>query len=226
MNRTLHAVAALALLTPFAVGCASRTAPFDTMDKAQITVLRLQGVEQPPQAAPAAPQPANPLGLPAIPIPGLSPEQQAQLQAAGNQILNGLPPGLIPPGLIPGAGTPQPQAMPQQQQLPRFKGFVILAQMPLSDVKVKDEILDLFGSEKSFQAGHAQCFTPGMGIAMTSPDKPGQPPVELLVSLSCNQAMGDGFKWPYKTNGFTPDTSQRLAKVYEKLWGAVPPNGV
>lgn len=224
MNRTHQALAAFALLTPFAVGCASRTAPFDTMDKAQITVLRLQGVEPPPQAIPAAPQ-AGPGGFPAIPIPGLTPEQQAQLQQGGNQLLQMLPPGLLPPGLIPGA-TPQPQAVPQQQQMPRFKGFIILAQMPLSDVKVKDEILDLFGSEKSFQAGHAPCFTPGMGVAMMSPDKPGQPPVELLVSLSCNQAMGDGFKWPYKANGFTPDTSQRLAKVYEKLWGAVPPNGV
>jgi len=59
------------------------------------------------QAAPAAPAAGIP-GLPGIAIPGLSPDQQAQLQAAGNQLLQGaqsMIPGL--PNLFPGAAQPQ-----------------------------------------------------------------------------------------------------------------------
>ena len=178
------------------------------MDKAQITVLRLQGQEPPP----AAPQQG---AAPAL-IPGIPPE----LQQMGQQALQGLqqvlPPGVIPPGLLPG----QPAAAPQQPPPPRWKGYIMLAQMPLTDATVKDEILDVFGDDGSFQAEKGQCFFPGMGISMA---RPGQPAVDLLISLSCNQAQGDGFKWPYAVNGFTPDAHQRLTKVYEKLWGPVPP---
>jgi hypothetical protein len=220
MNRTLAFSIAIGLLAPLAQGCASRVAPFNDMDQAQITVLRLQGVEQPAPAPVAQPQPAA--GLPAIPIPGLTPDQQAQLQAAGQQLMQGVQqaiPGL--PNLFPGATQPV-QAQPQPE-LPRFKGFVILAQMPLSDETVKEDLLDLFGNADSFQAGHAPCFTPGMGVAMS---RPNAPPVELLISFSCNQAMGDGFQWPHPVNGFTPETSQKLAAMYTKLWGApVPPSG-
>jgi hypothetical protein len=51
------------------------------------------------------------------------------------------------------------------------------------------------------------------------------PPVELMVSFACNQAMGNGFKWPHPTNGLTPDTSNRLRIVHERLFGPVPPQG-
>jgi hypothetical protein len=214
MNLPLRALAGLTLLVPFAFGCAGRTAPFDDMDKAQITVLRLQG-QEPPPAAPVAQPGAAPL------IPGIPPE----LQAAGQQILNqvgsALPPGLLPPGLIPGVG--QPAAAPAPPPPPRFKGFILLTQMPLTDETVKEELLDVFGSEDSFNAQRGNCFFPGMGVSMVRPN--GQPPVELLISLSCNQAMGDGFRWPYPANGFTPESSQKLTKIYEKLWGPVPPGG-
>ena len=49
--------------------------------------------------------------------------------------------------------------------------------------------------------------------------------VDLMVSFSCSQAQGDGFKWPHKVNGLTPDTSSRLAKIFEKFFGPVPPGG-
>jgi hypothetical protein len=213
MDLDLRTFAAFALMAPFVYGCAARTAPFNEMDEAQITVLRLQGQEAAPQ--PVTPAPGQPPQLiPGLPIP-------PELQQMGQQALQGLqqmlPPGVLPPGLVPG----QPPAAPVAPPQPRFKNFVILAQMPLTDEEIKEEILDIFGDEDSFSAERGQCFFPGMGVSMVRPSNP--VPVDLLISLSCNQAMGDGFRWPYPTNGFTPETHQRLSKVYEKLWGPVPP---
>jgi len=214
MNRPLLLTGILVAL-PLAAGCASRTAPFNEMDQAQITVLRLQGQEPPPQpvAQPTAP------GIPGI--PGLPPELQAGAQALGQAVNQALP-GLIPPGLLGGAAQP---AQPAQPPPPRFKNFIILAQQPLMDESIKNELLDIFGSEKSFQTDRGNCFFPGMGISMQRAPQANQapaPPVDLLISLSCNQAMGDGFRWPYPYNGFTPETHQRLTKIFEKLWGPVP----
>lgn len=214
MNRFHLSLTGLMVVLPLAAGCASRTAPFNEMDQAQITVLRLQGQEVQQQPQPAA---TNPTLIPGMP---------ADLQALGQQAaaaINQAVPGLIPPNLLPGATQP---TQPAQPPAPRFKNFVILAQMPLTDEGVKNEILDIFGSEKSFQADRGNCFFPGMGISMQrapQQNQAPQPPVDLLISLSCNQAMGDGFRWPYPVNGFTPDTHQRLTKVFEKLWGPVPP---
>jgi len=207
----LHKLAALTLLLPLAAGCAGRTAPFNEMDQAQITVLRLG---QPPAPTPTVtPQAA---GLPQIPgIP-------AELQQMGQQALQGLqqalPPGMIPPGLIP--GTQQQQTTPVQPATPQFKGFSILAQMPVTDDKVKDEILDLFGDEDNFTGQRGTCFTPGMGVAIT---RPNAAPIELLISISCNQAVGDGFQWPYPNNGFSNEARQRATDLYQKLWGPLPP---
>jgi hypothetical protein len=210
-------LAGLSLLLPLATGCAGRTAPFNEMDQAQVTVLRLSQAPAPTAAAPTA-APGIP-GLPAIPgVP-------AEWSAAGQQILQGaqqmLPPGILPPGLIPGAqpGQAQPQVQPQ---VPLFKGFAITAQMPLTDDKLKDEIFDIFGHADNFNSQRGNCFTPGLGIAIARPT--GGQPIELLISLSCNQAMGDGFAWPYpNNNAFTTETRDRLGKLYEKLFGPVPP---
>jgi hypothetical protein len=202
----LRNLAAFTLLLPLSVGCAGRTAPFNEMDQAQITVMRLS---PPPAPAPAVGQPGAPL------IPGIPPE----IQQMGQQILQGaqqvLPPGLIPPGLIPGQ-----QAAPQQPPPPMWKGYAITAQQPLTDDKLKDELLDIFGSEDSFSGQRGNCFMPGMGVTLA---RSNAPPVELLISLSCNQAQGDGFRWPYPNNGFTTETHERLSKIYQSLWGPVPP---
>jgi hypothetical protein len=211
------ALAVSSLLLPLVIGCAGRTAPFNEMDEAQFTVYKLQGQEPPPAAAPT---PASPMG--GIQIPGLPPELQAGAQQLGQQLgagISQLCPTCPPiPGLT--GGQPGAPVAPAQPPPPRFKGFIILAQMPLSDQAVKDEVLDVFGSEDSFQAQHNNCFFPGLGVSM---NRQGQAPVDLLVSLSCNQAQGDGFRWPYKVNGLAPEASQKLTKVYEKLWGPVPP---
>src|SRR5947209_974091 len=115
-----YQLAGLAMLLPLAAGCAARAAPFDQMDRAQITVLRLSS----PQPA-ATPQG----GLPGVPgLPGIPPE----LAQMGQQALQGLQNAL--PGLIPGGGIPGvPGAQPQQPALPQFKGYSIVAQMPVQD---------------------------------------------------------------------------------------------
>jgi hypothetical protein len=204
----------LTLLAPFAFGCAGRTAPFDEMDKAQITVLRLQGPPPPVAAPPVA-------GVPGLPvIPGLPPELAAGAAAAAaglGALIPGLPPipGLTPPGQPP----VQPAAPP-----PMFKGFVIGQTTPLTDEATRDELLDIFGNEDSFGPNKGNCFTPGMGVSIQRVDQP--QPVELLISISCNQAMGDGFRWAYPNNGFTPETAQKLSGIYQRLFGPLPPNGV
>lgn len=216
-TRTL---AGLLLVLPLAAGCASRTAPFNDMDKAQITVLRLQGQEPPPAATPATPG-ATPGAFPGI--PGLPPEWQNAANQAAQGLQQMIPPGILPPGLIPGANPGANPANPAPQaQAPRFEGFIIVAQMPLTDDKTKNDLLDVFGHESSFNTNRGNCFVPGFGVSM---QRPNQPPVDLLVSFQCNQAMGNGFRWPYQANGFTPDTRDKLQKIYEKLFGPLPPSG-
>jgi hypothetical protein len=200
MNSKLAGLLVL-LVAPVAAGCAARTAPFDQMDRAQITVLRLS-------QAPA-PQPSALPTIPGLPVP---PELQQMGQAALGALQNALP-GLIP-GAVPGA-----QQQPQQQ-VPLFKGFGIVGQMPMMDPGMRDALLDIFGHESSFGGQAQPCFTPGMGVVITRPDGP---EVDLLISLSCNQAKMDGARWPYPVNGFTPETRDQLGKIYEKLFGPVPP---
>jgi hypothetical protein len=195
-------VALLPLVVAGSTGCAARSAPFDQLDRAQITVLRLSA----PQAA-TGPQTMLPT------IPGVPPEM-AQLGQAALQGLHNVVPGLgsALPGLIPGAGQQQPA-------LPQFKGYAIVASAPLND-HLKDELLDIFGHESNFSGQVQPCFSPGMGVVFT---RPNAPQVELLISLSCNQAKMDGARWPHAVNGFTPETRDHLGKLYEKLWGPVPP---
>jgi hypothetical protein len=203
----LPKLAGLLVLLPLAAGCAARTAPFDQMDRAQVTVLRLQA---PQQAQQPQTQPGMLPGLPGIP-PELQQLGNAAIQGVG-QLVPGLTNAL--PGLVPGMGA-QPQ-----QQLPQFKGYSIVAQMPLTDERLKDELLDIFGHESSFNNQVQPCFSPGMGVVFS---RPNAPEVDLLVSLSCNQAKIDGARWPYPINGFTPETRASLGRIYEKLWGPVPP---
>jgi len=217
LTRTILAVVALA---PLATGCVSRAAPFDGLGDAQATILKLQGQEM--AVNPTMPG-ASASPFPMLPIPGLSPEQQAQINAGlqqfGQQAGGLFPPGLLPPGLIP----TMPGAPMAPSAAPRFNGFVILGQQPLMDDDMKSDLLDLFGDSDSFSANRGSCFTPGMGIVFQDPSMPN---IELMVSFSCNQAMGNGFRWPHDVNGFTPETSEKLRMVYERLFGALPPQGV
>jgi hypothetical protein len=209
--KDLRYLAGLVVLFPAAfssIGCIGRTAPFDQMDGAQVVVLRLAQ----PQAPPALQPGALPGGLN---IPGIPPQLQQMGQAA-LQGLQGALPGIVPQGGIPGL----PGAVQPQPQMPQFKGFSIVAQMPVADGGMKDDLLDIFGHEGSFSNQAQNCFSPGLGVVFT---RPNAPEVDLLVSLSCNQVKMDGARWPFAVNGLTPETRAHLGQIYEKFFGPVPP---
>lgn len=172
-----------------------------------MTILKLQA----PQAQTPQPQPG------AFPqIPGIPPE----LQALGQQTLQALQQqGLLPPGLIPGMPT---APTPPQPQLPMFRQqWAIADQRPVVDEKLRDQLLDLFGNADSFNDQRGNCFFPGMAVSFQSPDF--AEPVDVVVSFSCNQAVGYGFQWPHPKSGLTTESHQALTNVYQQQWGPVPP---
>ncbi len=198
----------LLVVVPFAVGCA-RAAPFDTLDKAPAKILRLQ----PQQQAQPTPQ-AQPGPIPLI--PGLP----AELQQLGQQAMQGLQ-QYIPPGLIPGfppAG--QPGALPGVAPPRLYQNqWVIVDEQPLMDEDIKSQLLDIFGSESSFNEQRGQCFFPGMAVSFQAAPAP----VDVVISLSCNQAVGYGFQWPHPNSGFTRETHADLTDIYQRLFGTPPP---
>jgi hypothetical protein len=190
-------------------GCAGRAAPFDKLDQAQVTVMRLQPKPQAPAIAPGIP------GIPGFQIPGFDPalvnQTLEQLKAAG------LP---IPPGLIPG-GAPAP-GQPAAQPYMNDPNFVITDQRPIVDESQKETLLDLFGDDGAYNEQVGNCWFPGMVVSFQgSPDYP--QPVDVAVSLSCNQVNGYGFQWPHANRGLTAETHQTLTQIYQSLFGPVPP---
>jgi hypothetical protein len=186
-------------------GCASNpVAPFDSMKNAPMTAYRLQNYEPPPTPAAAAPTPPGQ-------IPGLPPEIQKWVQAGASM----LPPGLLPPGLIPGAATPV--APPAVDTTPRFHNFRVLG-MPANiiDPKLRDELIDIFGFEKNFDDSHGSCVYAEFGFSFA---RIGQPPADVLVSLSCDQVQAQNFMWPHKSTGLTPDSAARISKVSQSIFG-------
>lgn len=208
-HRTSWVAAALLLVAPLAIGCASRAAPFNELGDAQLTILRLQA------QAPATTTATTPTG---VAIPGLPAEWQQMGQQLLQNLQQSLPPGLIPPGLIPGTGTTTPTAQPQVQL---YKNqWVISAQQAVQDTQLRDDLLDLFGDEDSFQADRGNCFTPGWAAIFYTPTR--TEPVEVVMSFSCNQAVMYGATWPHPVSGFTPATQQKLGNIYQRLFGPVP----
>jgi hypothetical protein len=214
MNRILLSFGAVALLLSSAAtqtGCSTALSqPFAQMKSQPVTVFRLQNYE-PPQATAAA-------GVPA----GIPPQIQQWL-SAGAQLL---PPGLLPPGLLPG-GTPAPNAA---TDVPRFHNFRILGSMAVNDKTLHDDIIDLFGHESNFTTPRESCmfaefgFQVGYGAApgapQGTPPAGGQPPADILVSLSCNQVALVGYQWPYGTKtGLTADSSKKIVALVQKAFG-------
>jgi hypothetical protein len=212
MNRIhLSAFAVVALLST--TGCSSALSqPFANMKSQPVTIYRLQNYE-PPAAAAATP------GLPAAGIP----PQIQQWLTAGAQLL---PPGLLPPGLLPG-GTPAPAAA---ADVPRFHNFRILGSMAITDKTQHDDVLDLFGHESNFTQPKQSCmfaefgFQIGYGAAPGAPvgtaPAGGQPPADILVSLSCDQVSMVGYQWPYATkNGLTTDSAKKIVAMVQKAFG-------
>jgi len=185
-------------------GCAgSPVAPFDSFKSAPITAYRLQNYEPPPAVAAAPTAPGQ--------IPGLPPEIQKWVTAGAAM----LPPGLVLPGLIPGLGAPAPAAT--VDNTPRFHNFRVLG-MPTNviDTKLRDELVDIFGFAKNFDDTHASCVYAEFGFSFA---RIGQPPADVLVSLSCDQVQAQNFIWPHKSTGLTPDSTQRIIKASQAIFG-------
>ena len=188
---------AIALLV-FAEGCGgSLAAPFDQMKGQPIRILRLQNYEPPPATA-------------ATPAATMLPPQIQQWLSAGAQML---PPGLLPPGLLPG-GTPAPVVQPD---VARFHNFRILGWMDLNDSAQKDEVIDIFGHDGNFTTQHGGCMFAEFGFSINQAN--GQPPADILVSLSCDNVQAFSFAWPYAKTGVTSDTAKRLVDVAKKAFG-------
>ena len=201
----------LAGVSVAATGCfKGPTAPFDTLESANVVAFRLQNYEAPAQQQQQGAQ-----------LPGVPTEIQAWAQQALPALQQMIPPGLLPPGVIP--GTLAPQAQPQQQAANRFHGFPILEQQFVSDPDLKEDLADLLGDDDSYQQAHAGCMYAEMGLSFAS--SAGAPPNDVLVSFSCNQMQGHNFVWPYPDSGMKPNTVKKLADIVSQLFpprAAVP----
>ena len=211
MKRTFLAVCHFALglgLLLTSTGCSSTLAqPFAGMKSQPVTIYRLQNYEPPGAAAQGA------AALPA----GLPPQIQQWL-SAGAQLL---PPGLLPPGLLPG-GTPLPSVM----DAPRFHNFRILGSMAVTDKTQHDDVIELFGKESNFEAPRQSCmyaefgFQIGYGSAPGTTPAGGQPPADVLVSLSCDQVQMFNYAWPHGAkNGLTSDSAKKIVAMVQKAFG-------
>jgi hypothetical protein len=206
-TRSALALLFVAALLAFATGCgrSGLAAPFDKMQNQPITVLRLQNYEPPPPPAP-------PPGAPQARMPQLPPQLQQWLSAGASM----LPPGLIPPGLLDPAQQPQatPAAPPETQ---RFHGFRVLGWMAVTDPKLRDEVLDVFGRSESFVESRGNCMYSEMGVSIGQPG--GQPPAEMLVSLSCDRVQAFNFTWPHAKTGLAPETVKRIVAIMTRSFG-------
>jgi hypothetical protein len=181
-------------------GCASVTAPFDKMRDAPMTVLRLQNFEP---ASQAQTQTAS-SGLQSLSLP----PQISQWITAGASML---PPGLLPPGLLPGAIGSSPPAADS----PRFHGFRILEGQPVTDSGVRGDIVDLFGHGSNFQDTTSNCMFAEFGFAIAQANVA---PVEVLVSLSCEQVQPFNVTWPYSRTGLSPAAAQKVVSIAQRVF--------
>ncbi|MDB4945456.1 MAG: hypothetical protein JWP97_4990 [Labilithrix sp.] len=190
-------------------GCSSTLSqPFEANKAQPITVYRLQNYEPPAAAAASGPGMAAAL-----------PPQIQQWLSAGAQML---PPGLLPPGLLPG-GTPAPAAT----DAPRFQNFRVLGSASITDKTQHDDVMNLFGKEASFEAPHQSCMFAEFGFRIgyspapgTTTPAGGAPPLDILVSLSCDQVAMPGYSWPYGAkNGLTTDSTKKIVALVQKAFG-------
>jgi hypothetical protein len=198
-ERTKNVVAWVGVLTGmWLTGCASNpVAPFDSFKDAPITAYRLQNYEPPPQVA-AQPTMTGQL-------PGMPPEIQKWLQVGAS---------MLPPGLLPGLGAAAPT--PAVDNVPRFHNFRVLG-MPANviDSRLRDELINIFGFEKNFDDTHGSCVYAEFGFSFA---RMGQPPADVLVSLSCDQVQAQNFLWPHRSTGLTSDSSNRVIKVSQAIF--------
>jgi hypothetical protein len=209
MRLSLGTTVIAALLGVVTTGCASSpAAPFNTMEKANVLVFRLQNYEPPPVVAAA---PAAPGQVPLI--PGLPPEIATWVQqgAAGLQ-------QLIPPGLIPGLPQVGQAAAPVAAvpDVPRFYGFRILGQNQVMDSELRANLGKIFGDADNYEPPKSNCLYPELGVAFGP--TPGAPTYDYLVSFSCHQVQSKNFQWPHPQTGMKISMEKDLADIVRKLW--------
>jgi len=194
------------LLGAGSIGCASSpVAPFNTMEKGNVLVFRLQNYEPPAPVAAAPAATANPgQAL----IAGLPPEIQTWVQQGASGLQQMLP------GLIPNLG--QPAAAAPVENVPRFYGFRILGQNQVMDSDLRAQLGKLFGDADHFEAPKSSCMYPELGVAFGP--APGAPTYDYLVSFSCHQVQSKNFQWPHPQTGLTVSMEKDLSEVVRKLW--------
>jgi len=222
------ALFALVCLAPLATGCASRAVPFDQLEKAQVTIYKVQ-TPQPTAATGTTAGPLGPLGglgnplAPFLQQLGLPTELQQQANDMLKQWQQMGIPGLPPlPGLTPPAPTAQP--VPAVVMPLLRNQYQIVDQRPVLDQATREQLLDLFGHAENFNKTPARCWTPGLAISFVDPSRP--EPVDVVVSLSCGAVNGFGFAWPH-VNAYSlePQGAQQLQQLYQSLFGPIPPQG-
>jgi hypothetical protein len=213
-TRTLVLVAAAAVAS-LSMGCAgSPAAPFNQLAESPVTVYRLQNYQDQPvaTATPATPAPGTGGSLiPGLPIP---PEFQPQVQQAQQMICGFLPPGS--PGCTPGGSTTPMPTTPAVQNAPMFQGYRIIGQAQVMDTKMRSDIIDIFGYEKSFGPKKSPCMFPELGLSFGAG---GAQTADVLVSFSCNQVQARNFAWPHPDNGMKDETVKKLSAIIQKLFG-------
>jgi hypothetical protein len=130
---------------------------------------------------------------------------------------------LIPPGLIPGLPGAAPAVVPPPvAQTPRFHGFRILGQTPVTDPDLKEELGELLGDGDSYDNKYARCapgvIYPEMGLSFAV--GPTAQPSDILISFSCSQIVSRSFAWPHSATGLKPETVSKLTESVQKLWPA------
>lgn len=199
-----------ALTLAFAgLGCGTPAAPFNQMDKAQVTILQLQNYEPPPTAT-AAPAATNPFGLPIALPPELT---QIFGGAAGGtgggmglptQQLCGL--GIPFPGLC--TATPAATA-PAAANVQRFQGFRILGTAQMSAEDARADLASALGKEGNFDNSNKPCMYPEYGVAFSGN--------ELLLSFLCRNVEAKTFPWPHPNRGLSEDTQKKIASAFKGL---------
>lgn len=206
MRPTFTSSLLVGLLGMSAAGCAATLEqPFSTMEKASVTVFRLQNYEDPATLTPATA--TNAAGQTQL-IPGLPAETNALLQQ-GAAALQQLLPGVQLPQ-VPGATAAAPV-----QQVPRFQGFRILSSSQVMDSELRANLGKLFGNASNYEAPKTNCMYPDLGFAF---GPAGAATYDFVVSTQCHQVQSKNFQWPAKLQtGMTVSMEKDLAEIIRKI---------
>ncbi len=207
----LQKLAGLARAAP--PGCRVRCAlaPFDQMDRAQITVLRLS---QPQPAAAPVPQAG---GLPGLPGPARHPAGAAAL---GQQALQGLQnalPGVIPPG---SPGLPARASRPSRSSSRSSRASASWPRCRSWTPASRTSSSTSSGTRATSTTRRSPASRPAWASSCSGPTRP--------RSTCSSPSRATRPRWTARagrtrSTASRPDTARHLGRIYENLWGPVPP---